>query len=444
MFVIKIIGNAYSGNPKGIDTTIQFYNYNSGNYIGSGGGTHHGFNFGNIKVFNYNNKVCIWFQQAGNYQTYKIFAYSNTTRNYNVVEGITNAAMPTTGVTREVTITPEQSALVTDNVASASKLTTTTAGSATRPVYFANGIPVAGTYTFGNASGNAAINNGTLCSNLNADMLDGYQLTSLFRQKDLTPQSLNADNLNTNYICYNPNSDMSNWSSSYTFTNFPTARPAGGFSLLTIKEGYYQRQIYGAYISNHLYVRSSIYSGGTSRWLDWNKIAFTTDNVASATKLQTARTIWGQNFDGTGNVSGTFTSGIISIGSSNEIWSTGAPLYINHSTRGGQNIHMCTGNGNVGIGTISPAYKLDVSGTGRFSGNVTAPTFIGALSGNAATATSAGSITGFTSGWSNSGEHNANNISSNGMWYYTSNGPTTAQGFSTNDGALYSQAYSTT
>ena len=59
-------------------------------------------------------------------------------------------------------------------------------------------------------------------------------------------------------------------------------------------------------------------------------------------------------------------------------------------------------------------------------------------------ATSAGSITGFTSGGSNSGEHNANNISSNGMWYYTSNGPTTAQGSSTNDGALYSQAHSTT
>ena len=37
---------------------------------------------------------------------------------------------------------------------------------------------------------------------------------------------------------------------------------------------------------------------------DWKTIAFTDSNVASATKLQTARTIWGQSFDGSANVSG--------------------------------------------------------------------------------------------------------------------------------------------
>lgn len=34
-------------------------------------------------------------------------------------------------------------------------------------------------------------------------------------------------------------------------------------------------------------------------------LALTSDNVASATKLQTSKTIWGQSFDGTGNVNGT-------------------------------------------------------------------------------------------------------------------------------------------
>jgi len=49
-------------------------------------------------------------------------------------------------------------------------------------------------------------------------------------------------------------------------------------------------------------------------------------------------------------------------------------LYVNDTT------------GNVGVGTTSPGYKLDVSGTGRFTGTVTAPIFSGALSGNADTA----------------------------------------------------------
>lgn len=40
---------------------------------------------------------------------------------------------------------------------------------------------------------------------------------------------------------------------------------------------------------------------------DWKRVAFTDSNVASATKLATARTIWGQSFDGTKDVTGAIT-----------------------------------------------------------------------------------------------------------------------------------------
>ncbi len=66
-----------------------------------------------------------------------------------------------------------------------------------------------------------------------------------------------------------------------------------------------------------------------------------TGNASSATKLQTARTIWGQSFNGTGNVSGAITGAT----------------------------------------------------TGNFSGTVTAPTFSGALAGNATTSTTATYLT---------------------------------------------------
>lgn len=70
---------------------------------------------------------------------------------------------------------------ISGNAATASKLTTTNAGSSTRPVYFSNGIPVGGAYSFGNGNGNAPVNNGTVCTNLNADMLDGLHEASFNR-----------------------------------------------------------------------------------------------------------------------------------------------------------------------------------------------------------------------------------------------------------------------
>lgn len=56
-----------------------------------------------------------------------------------------------------------------------------------------------------------------------------------------------------------------------------------------------------------------------SRWngtfKDWREIAFTDSNVASATKLQTSRSIWGQSFDGTQDVTGALTAPSITTNS---------------------------------------------------------------------------------------------------------------------------------
>lgn len=116
MITVRIFGNSYYGNSVPFDTVIQFYNYPPGNKIFQATGVNNGYSFGDIKVFNYNNRIYLWFKQPQQYETFIVHAYHNDDLR-NMVESISNAAMPTSGVTRLVTITPKQSIYSYDNIA---------------------------------------------------------------------------------------------------------------------------------------------------------------------------------------------------------------------------------------------------------------------------------------------------------------------------------------
>lgn len=117
MITVRIFGNSYYTTHP-FDTVIQFYNWNTGNSIIQYSGVNNGAGFGDIKVFNYNGQVYLWFKQTRQFQSFVVHAYYSNSSDYrNMVETITNAAMPTSGVTRTVTITPKQAIYSYDNIA---------------------------------------------------------------------------------------------------------------------------------------------------------------------------------------------------------------------------------------------------------------------------------------------------------------------------------------
>lgn len=220
----------------------------------------------------------------------------------------------------------------------------------------------------------------TLCENLNADLLDGVHAT------------------NFNYCCGGINFKVGNTVGDITTAQFVDKLSSlGAFNYRhwtakcswayanndTITDsGFGRIQLAGAVIEVWN-INSSAYtikittspatdsSGGIVNATfiyrnhganynpNWKQIATTSDNVASATKLANTRTIWGQNFNGTGNVSGRWELNGVAEGR--------LSIFDGTSYRAIQSylsVPLCLnpiGN-NVGIGTTSPAYKLDVKG----------------------------------------------------------------------------------
>lgn len=117
MVTVRIFGNSYDSKPP-FDTVIQFYNYDNNNEILQPTGVNNGTSFGDIKAFIHQGYVHLWFKQTRTYQTFHVHAYTSASKD-NLVQSITNAAMPTPGVARAVTITPKQAIYAGDNIIAA-------------------------------------------------------------------------------------------------------------------------------------------------------------------------------------------------------------------------------------------------------------------------------------------------------------------------------------
>ena len=363
----RITGNSYSDNAP-IDTIFQFYNYTGGNSIIQATALNNGFNISEIKVFNYSGYICIWLPCESIWQSYNIEVFKGMGYlKVDVTSKVENVVMPSTGVTRLVTITPRQSAFITSNVASATKLQT------------ARTITVGNTGKSFDGSGNVSWS----LAEIGALPLTGGTLTGILNSVGLTygkaiPKSgVDANTLTT--AGFYDGSGMINM-------------PNSGWFYLHVQT-YSENVIWvqqtaisfgSSNTANRRYSRVNV--GGT--WTAWSEMAYLTDNVASATKLQTARTIWGQSFDGTGNVAGDLSgvwsvlpaaTNYYSIGSqTNEFGNSyirgmytrhldgttsggmDGDLYINYGKSNNSTGRTFILGGNVGLGTINPTAKLNI------------------------------------------------------------------------------------
>lgn len=107
MITFRIEGNSYGS--KTILTTGHFYNYKDNNQILNADATNHGYSFGDISVFCYNNNVYLWFKQQSSYQSFIVYVYSSNDEysGLNRAVSISNSAIPSSGVTRKVVISPK-------------------------------------------------------------------------------------------------------------------------------------------------------------------------------------------------------------------------------------------------------------------------------------------------------------------------------------------------
>lgn len=211
-----------------------------------------------------------------------------------------------------------------------------------------------------------------LVSKLNADMVDGHHEGDFLINRGGNYQGLLYD-----IPC----------KSFYSGHDIEDAPGAGWISGIVIganfNSNHFQAHLVHRNDNDKWYVGRTYTDG---KMTGWREIAFTNSNVASAIRLQTTRSIWGQGFNGTGDVNGQFVSllelngkpwisdqGQVRVRATGTAYCAGfgvttegvAVIQGGHAGVGGIPLLLnpYQSNSYVGIGTWTPAYTLDVGGS---------------------------------------------------------------------------------
>lgn len=261
----------------------------------------------------------------------------------------------------------------------------------------------------------------------NADTVDGFHASSFYKYKYLRSDQNSIYDLRWNYGTY----DKGDFNGTYK-DEYPTYY--GAYLALTYNDkNSGALMFFNTPINNtlgHIYVRTRGAGDSNTTYSEWGTLAYLTDNVASASKWVTARTI-----NLTGSVTGSVSidgSGDVSLATTTNHTHTKSeitdfPTIPSYSTATSDTLGLVK----IGYTANNKNYPVQLSDDGKMYVNVPWTDTTYNFSG-----------TTFYSGNSNTAEHDANNAVNNGHYYYTSNGPSISLESAPSDGALYVQSYS--
>ena len=215
------------------------------------------------------------------------------------------------------------------------------------------------TLTGTGASGTWGINiSGNAATATNADTLDGHHETEFYRAAKKYISSGDIAKLEAGSYYNDDNLGDIN-PLPYTYS-----------SLSVLGKSLYSQQLCVTHNATRAWLRGVINSS-TTTVSDWHELAFTDSNVASATKLQTPRTIWGQSFDGSGDVNGNLNLGFSKLYWNGDI--EGSYISSNGTTSMIYNMrdgHIFQVNGDEILRIRKYGYKLQVNGETNIRGDL--------------------------------------------------------------------------
>lgn len=230
-----------------------------------------------------------------------------------------------------------------------------------------------------------SVSSTTVVTNLNADLLDGYHSSSMLLLKNAQSNETSIYDLGWNFGNMNSGDYGGSYASEYpslygryiSLVNATSGSGSAALLFISTMSGEVGR----------VYINARQAGSVNTKFIGWQKLAYLTDNVASATQLQNTRTLWGQDFNGTADVKGHIknvynitpdTNAVYTCGTSSSVWNivhtrqviSDSILYLNSAASsnilfkiGTTEVARIQPSGLFGIGTTTPSYRLHVQGT---------------------------------------------------------------------------------